>query len=897
MGTSASKNPARTHDLSFEARLAIEHGATQVLAESTDFGQAAPRLIATVCQALGWECGAAWRLDSNGVMRCVDTWSVGSPAVREFLAHVRDHRPPRHPGGLLAQTWHTGEPVWIRDVAADATFRRAPLALRADLHSAFAFPIRSGRETLGVMEFFSREIREPDAGLLDCMTYVGSQVGQFCDRAEAQQRLRESEQRYHETFDLAPIGIAHVEPQTMRFMQVNRRLCELLGYTREELLQRTAEDISHPDDRQATRPARERLHAGEIQSFQGEKRYLRKDGSTVWVKLTIGIKRDADGRPLYHISLVEDITERKQAEEELRASQDQQRATLRLLDNIVENIPTAVQLKSVADGLRIKRWNKAAEQMYGVPADEAIGRTVFDLWPHDKAQKMHEADLELVARGEGMDEFPDREALTREGDVIRVHMRKVPLRDDGKVTHLLVIADDITDRKQAEERIHYLANHDALTELPNRHMFGQMLTHTADTARRYNRNFAVMFIDLDRFKFINDTLGHEAGDHLLRVVSSRLKTTLRASDVVARLGGDEFVVLLQEVSSAQQVSAVARKIISAVIKPMEISGHECRVTCSIGISMFPNDASDGRSLMKYADAAMYLAKEQGKNNFQFYTKDLKSASVERMVLETNLRRALERGEMSLHYQAKQDLRTNDIAGVEALLRWTSAELGPVSPAQFIPLAEETGLIVPIGRWVLRTACAQTVAWQKQGLPPVRMAVNLSPRQFADPGLIADIRTTFRDTGMAPELLELEITEGMVMHNPERAIEVLSQIKAMGVRLAIDDFGTGYSSLAQLKRFPIDTLKVDRSFIRDIPKDEEDKAITEAIIAMGKSLSLTVVAEGVETEAQRAFLQEHACDQMQGYYFSKPLPAEGFAELLRRHSRSTPPRPATSAPCT
>jgi EAL domain-containing protein (putative c-di-GMP-specific phosphodiesterase class I) len=306
------------------------------------------------------------------------------------------------------------------------------------------------------------------------------------------------------------------------------------------------------------------------------------------------------------------------------------------------------------------------------------------------------------------------------------------------------------------------------------------------------------------------------------------------------------------------------------------------VTASIGISMFPNDAQDEQALMKNADMAMYLAKEEGKNNFQFYSKDIKAQSVERLTLETSLRRALEREEFFLHYQAKLDLATGVISGVEALLRWQHPDLGLVSPAQFIPLAEETGLIVPIGTWVLKTACVQNMAWQHAGLPPVHMAVNLSPRQFADENLLTDLATVLRETGMRPELLELEITESMVMGNVDRAARQLNAIKEMGVRLAIDDFGTGYSSLAQIKRFPIDTIKVDRSFIREIPNDAEDKAIAEAIIAMGRSLSLTVVAEGVETEEQQAFLRAHACHEMQGYYFSKPVAAEQFAELLRTH---------------
>jgi diguanylate cyclase (GGDEF)-like protein len=404
------------------------------------------------------------------------------------------------------------------------------------------------------------------------------------------------------------------------------------------------------------------------------------------------------------------------------------------------------------------------------------------------------------------------------------------------------------------------------------------------SARRHRGRFAVLFIDLDRFKFINDSLGHEAGDALLREVARRLKDNLRASDIVARLGGDEFVMLLQELHTGEEAGLIARKLLSAVIKPIELNGQECRVTASIGISMFPDDAQDETSLMTHADLAMYHAKEEGKNNFQFYDGRLETISLERLTLETQLRRAMERDELSLHYQAKLDLARNTIAGVEALLRWTSPELGAVSPAKFIPLAEETGLILAIGKWVLRTACAQCMAWQRDGLPPVRVSVNLSPRQLGDPELVAAVRDVLAETGLQPDLLELEVTESSVMHNVERALEVLTALKDMGVRLAIDDFGTGYSSLAQLKRFPIDTLKVDRSFIRELPSDSEDRAIAEAIIAMGKTLSLTVVAEGVETREQQDFLRERACDQMQGFYFSRPVAADDFAQLLRGHRR-------------
>jgi diguanylate cyclase (GGDEF)-like protein len=428
-----------------------------------------------------------------------------------------------------------------------------------------------------------------------------------------------------------------------------------------------------------------------------------------------------------------------------------------------------------------------------------------------------------------------------------------------------------------------MATHDALTGLPNRLMFSQLLDHAIQSAHRNTKQLAVLFIDLDRFKTINDSLGHDAGDQLLKEMALRFRQSLRNVDIVGRLGGDEFIILIEDFNDLHQVEILAHKILATVIKPMILIGEECRVTASIGISVYPKDGQDEQSLMKNADIAMYFAKEEGKNNYQFYSEKIQSMSSERLTIETNLRHAMERNELSLNYQAKLDLKTREITGVEALLRWNSPYLGSITPTQFIPIAEETGLIVPIGRWVMRTACAQNVSWQQQGLPTVCMAVNLSLRQLMNENLLQDIEMTLNETGMLPGLLELEVTESMVMHNPSHFIPILSKIKNMGVRLAIDDFGTGYSSLAQIKNFPIDTIKVDRSFIRNLPHDPENKAITEAIIVMGKNLSLTVVAEGVETKEQENFLREQVCDEMQGFYFSKPIEPDLFADLLRTHN--------------
>lgn len=435
-------------------------------------------------------------------------------------------------------------------------------------------------------------------------------------------------------------------------------------------------------------------------------------------------------------------------------------------------------------------------------------------------------------------------------------------------------------------RVEYLAYHDGLTTLPNRSLFSKLLGHSINQALRYNRQLAVLFFDLDHFKNINDTLGHEAGDQLLQEVATRVKACLRDSDTVARMGGDEFVVLLPELDEAKYVVTVAQKILSAVARSVILQGQEFRVTASIGISIYPQDGLDEQTLQRNADTAMYQVKEEGRNNFQFYSEKLNTNSLERLALESSLLHALERNEFQLHYQAKRNIVSDRITGIEALLRWQHPDLGTVLPIKFIPIAEETGLIVPIGKWVLRTACLQSVAWQNQGLPHLGMAVNLTARQFYDEDLLAVLTAILADTGMNAHLLELEITEDLLMHDVEKALRILNGLTDIGIRIVIDNFGIGYSSLSTLKHFPIDAIKIDRSFIRDITSGAESRGQAEAIIAMGRTLGQTIVAQGVETKAQADFLRQNDCDEFQGIYLNKPVPADQIAELLRTQSGMT-----------
>jgi len=435
------------------------------------------------------------------------------------------------------------------------------------------------------------------------------------------------------------------------------------------------------------------------------------------------------------------------------------------------------------------------------------------------------------------------------------------------------------ERKRYQEQLEHQANYDALTGLPNRNLLHDRLKQ-AVFAQRQHRSIAVVFIDLDHFKFINDSLGHSAGDRLLRQMADRLREAVRDGDTVSRLGGDEFILVLNDQPTEDIVFRGMQRIIAKVSEPVVLEGQELTVTCSAGISLYPQDGPDVDTLLKNADAAMYRAKDHGRNNFQFYTAEMNKLVNERLSLEANLRRAVERDELVLHYQPKHDLRTGAIVGVEALLRWSHPEWGLVYPDRFVPLAEETGLIGPIGEWVLRTACAQNRAWQDAGLPPVVMSVNLSPRQFRQDALFKTVARILAETGLQPEFLEMEITESMVMHNMEASIAILKGMRELGVQLSVDDFGTGYSSLAYLKTLPIGILKIDRSFVHDINgRADGDGLLARAIISLGHSLKLKVIAEGVETESQLEFLKSHECDEAQGYYFSKPVPPDECARLL------------------
>lgn len=558
--------------------------------------------------------------------------------------------------------------------------------------------------------------------------------------------------------------------------------------------------------------------------------------------------------------IVEDLTE----EEALRAAALESERRFRDLAETAHDGIIMVDTQG-----KIAYFNRAAERMFGYYRNQVLGQLVGKLisGPH------------LLEAGDAPLPSWEAEGCRRDDSVFPVEGSASVFKGTAGrfVTYVL---RDLSERKCFEEQLLYMANHDALTGLANRNLLLERLDLTLAQARRNESLAAVLFLDLDRFKIINDTLGHALGDSLLKSTAERLQSCVRDEDTIARLGGDEFTVLLADLHNLQDAAMVAQKIIDALSHPVLLEGSEVFVTTSIGITLFPHDGNDGNSLLKNADTAMYRAKEQGGNVYQFYTAGMNAQASARLTMETGLHKALGREEFLLHYQPQVDLNTGNIVGVEALLRWRHPQMGLIAPDEFIPMAEETGLIIPIGEWVLYTACAQCRNWQDAGYGPLRIAVNLSARQFRQKDLADTVARILNETGLDPRCLELELTESILMSNASATTATLQALSALGIRISIDDFGTGYSSLSYLKHFPINALKIDMSFVRNITTDPDDAAITMAIITMAKSLNLKVIAEGVETVEQLAFLRTHQCDSGQGYYFSQPVAAEAFALYLR-----------------
>jgi diguanylate cyclase (GGDEF)-like protein/PAS domain S-box-containing protein len=600
------------------------------------------------------------------------------------------------------------------------------------------------------------------------------------------------------------------------------------------------------------------------------------DGSLHWFLINKLPLHDVAGSIIGVLGTIEDVTERKQVER-----------ALKLHDRALDASSSAIAITAVGgDSDAIEYANAAFYQLCGYSREEVQNRSLEQLLTGD-------GDASQAAVHEAMRAQSEVTLMVhaphRDGSLYWAQLRVAPVRgESGEVSHRVCVLTDMTSTMDYQAQLEHHANHDALTGLPNRNLCSDRLAQAISYAQRYGHSVWVVFLDLDNFKLINDNLGHAAGDELLRTVAGRLRGSLRETDTVARLGGDEFVLVLLNGAQVAPSQAMLQQILATVSEPVQLAGREVAVNCSMGVSLYPTDGTDAQMLMRHADIAMYRAKEAGRNQVQFYESAMHARIVERAVIENELRGALARGEFFLQYQAKASVDSGEITGVEALIRWQHPTLGLVSPARFIGVAEETGLIVAIGRWVIRTACTQCKAWLDAGLPQLRVAVNVSARQFRDKGLVDDVVSALADTRLEAKCLELELTESTMMHDADAAVATVKRLKQAGVTLSIDDFGTGYSSLAYLKLFPIDYLKIDQSFVRDMLSAPTVAAIVRSVIALGHSLDFRVVAEGVETEAQLAYLRRYACDEAQGFHLSRPLDPEAFAELLAQDVPQAPP---------
>jgi diguanylate cyclase (GGDEF)-like protein/PAS domain S-box-containing protein len=645
------------------------------------------------------------------------------------------------------------------------------------------------------------------------------------------------------------------------------------GYEVAQLLQngtRRFGSLKHPDDQLWVDEAM-RLALKEHRAFDLEYRLIHADGSVRWVWDRGTGVYDAAGEVLAIEGLIHDVTSRKEAEQGLREAERRYRG---LFDNALEGI-----FRTTMEG-RYLGANPALANIYGFDSPEELIASLQNIGSQLYVDPERRQEFMRIITSRGSVSGFESQVYRKNGDVIWISENARVITDDGGTLQGYEgTVEDITDRKLYQSRIEQQANFDPLTGLANRSLLQDRLRQAILTAASFSTRLAVVFIDLDRFKFINDSLGHHVGDELLKTMAARIHACVHERDTVARLGGDEFVLLLNSSGSADEVRVVLERMLLTVSQPWMTEQGEYQITCSIGVALYPDDGLDAQTLLKHADSAMYRAKDSGGNNFQFFTREINAVMTERLELEGKLRRALERNQFQLHYQPRVDLATGRILGGEALIRWYIPGEQPILPERFISLAEETGLITPIGRWVLHTACAQNKAWQDLGLPPIVVSVNVSARQFRANNFVRSVAETLRETGLDPRYLEIELTES-VMHDAPQLVGMLGELKRIGVQVAIDDFGTGYSSLSSLKRFPVDRLKVDRSFVEHIVIDEDDAAIVRTIIALGRNLGLKVVAEGVETAEQLQFLREHACDEVQGYYFSRPIASHSFENLLR-----------------
>jgi len=697
---------------------------------------------------------------------------------------------------------------------------------------------------------------------------------------ETAEKLRPSEALYRASFEQAAVGILHTALDG-RILECNDCFARIVGYTAEELTGSSFQAITPPEDRKTGDSAAQRLLSGEVQTISFEKRYLRKDGALTWVMLTISIQHDEEGRPLCFLALVQDINARRRAEEQLAAAQEALRLSEERYRTAFQMSLDAFTLTRLSDGVYLD-CNKAFLDGSGWAREEVIGHTSADLglWVNGEERA---AMLEGLRR-QGACRNIEARFRRKNGEVVWGLLSASLMELQGTVC-VLSTTRNISDAKAAADEIRHLAFFDPLTDLANRRLLLERLRQTVAESRRSGRHRALLFVDLDNFKMLNDTLGHNFGDLLLGEAAQRLRGCIRAVDTPARVGGDEFVAILEDLSgnaeqAASQAKAVAEKILASLSEPYTLAGRVSVTTACIGITVFGPGNESTTEILQQADIAMYQAKTAGRAAIRFFAPELQAAVNARAKLEEELRAGIREREFELWYQPQ--VESGRVIGAEALLRWKHPRRGMLEPEAFIQLAEETGLIVPLGNLVLREACAQVAAWSRQPeMAGLTVAVNVSARQFRHAEFVDDVLAALRETGGDAAKLKLEITESILVDSLDETIEIMTRLKRHGVEFSLDDFGTGYSSLAYLKRLPLDQIKIDRMFVRDMLGSAASSAIAQAIVSLSRAMNLSLVAEGVEREEQRSFLSELGCRTCQGFLFSPPVPAGEFAALLQQ----------------
>ncbi|MEK1906147.1 MAG: EAL domain-containing protein [Pseudomonas sp.] len=797
---------------------------------------------------------------------------VAAPSLSDHFSRAVDGMAAVSQLGSCGHAAATGELAIADDLQSHPNWREfRVLAEQAGLRACWSLPFKNDQgEVLGTFGIYYRRVTHPGPDDIALVTEFTRLAVLAVQQARQNSERLQSELRFRATFEQAAVGIAHLAPDG-RWLRVNQKLCQMYGYSLEDMLDMTFQELTYPADLNADMQQVERLLAGDSHSYSLEKRYLRRDGSLFWANLSVTLVRQANNKPSYFISVVEDISLRKQQEQALHQA-----------STVFDNTQEAIVI--IDANRRIITCNPAFTGITGLSLKQAVGHRL----PLLSGKSLERARYRSLWRKVREDGHWQGELNSRRGDgstfpfwltISRVR------ESDPQQPQFVLTFTDLSQYRDSQERLAHLVHFDPLTDLPNRLYAGERLGHALDHAQRHAERVAVLIFDLDHFKTINEGLGHKVGDELLIAVARRLQQRLRNEDTLARLSSDEFLVVLENLQRPEEAASIARTLLDLLERPLPLgNGREAYLSASIGISLYPDDGLSGDELLRNADAALHQAKQEGRNTFRFYTQGLTHQANTRLTLESQLRQALKRNEFVLHYQPLIDSSSGRATGVEALLRWNS-EQGMISPAQFIPLAEDTGLIVPIGTWVLREACRQMQFWRRQGLQLDTLAVNLSPRQFRQADLLQQVRDALLESGLPAACLELEITEGALMDNVEQACDTLLALKGLGLKLAIDDFGTGYSSLAYLRRFPLDKLKVDQSFMHGVPEDQANLEIVATIIGLARNLKLRVLAEGVETEGQLRALRQLGCDACQGYLFSKPLSAIQLVNWLRSDHQS------------